>query len=361
MNDIDSDKGGLFNKKTLFKYALQGAIIAAIVGAFIFFITLSPDTWVELQNVDWRYIILLFLMIILAWFCNSTRIYLLTHTINHNISYRSAMAISISTEFGVSASPGGVGGTAVRLGLLVRSGLDLARATALFASDVFVDCLYFIIMMPIAVFIIFTDPTWNGSFRDMGKVPYVIAGYMVTVMIIVIVVINNRKKINSLIHVFLKRYGHKKRLLGRWRIVTSNFSRNINSSWDAILFLWRNKRLVLICNFFLSAIQLTCRYSTLPILLIAFSCDKNPFPLFFIQGVVFLLSAMLVVPGGGGASEIITSLILPAFVQKSLIGVIVLLWRIYTYYFFLFVGGGVFSYTINHLNKLKPIDKKGYN
>jgi len=361
MNNVDGGKSSLFNKKTLFKYAIQGAIVAAIVGAVIFFVTLSPDTWIEVKNVDWRYIILLSFMIILAWFCNSTRIYLLTHTINHNISYRSAMAISISTEFGVSASPGGVGGTAVRLGLLVKSGLDLPRATALFASDVFVDCLYFIIMMPIAVFIILTDPTWNGSFKDMGNVPYIIVGYMIAVILTVVIVINNRKKINRFIHIVLKKYGHRKRLSGRWRVVTGNFSRNINASWGAVLFLWRNKRLVLICNFFLSAIQLTCRYSTLPILLIAFSCDKNPFPLFFIQGVVFLLSAMLVVPGGGGASEIITSLILPAFVQKSLIGVIVLLWRVYTYYFFLFVGGGVFSYTINHLNKLKPIDKKSDN
>jgi uncharacterized protein (TIRG00374 family) len=360
VDNLESEKN-LFNKKALFKYAIQGAIVAAVVGAVIFFITLSTDTWVELKNVDLRYIVLLSFMIILAWFCNGTRIYLLTHSINHNISFRSAMAISVSTEFGVSASPGGVGGTAVRLGLLVKSGLDLPRSTALFAADVFVDCLYFVIIMPLAVFIILTDPTWNSSFQGMGKLPYIVLGYMIAVIVIVVLAIRNRKKVNVFIHVLLKKYGHKRRLSGRWRVVTGNFSKNINASWGAVIFLWRNKRIVLICNFFLSAIQLTCRYSTLPILLIAFSCDKNPFPLFFIQGVVFLLSAMLVVPGGGGASEIITSLILPVFVQKSLIGVIVLLWRIYTYYFYLFVGGGVFSYTINHLNKLKPIDKKNDN
>lgn len=358
MSSFESDKNNLFNKKVLFKYALQGAVLAAIVGAVIFFVTLSPDTWVELKNINWLYIVLLSCMILLAWLCNATRIYLLTHSINHNISFRSAMAISISTEFGVSASPGGVGGTAVRLGLLVKSGLDLPRSTALFASDVFVDCLYFVIMMPLAVFIIITDPTWNHSFEGMGNLPYIILGYMLLVITLVTLAIRNRKKLNKFIHILLKKYGHKRRLSGRWRIVTANFMINISASWGAVIFLWKNKRSVLICNFFLSAIQLTCRYSTLPILLIAFSCDKNPFPLFFIQGVVFLLSAMLVVPGGGGASEIITSLILPVFVQKSLIGVIVLLWRIYTYYFYLFIGGGVFSFTINHLNKLKPIDKK---
>jgi uncharacterized protein (TIRG00374 family) len=357
VSSFEKDTKNLFNKKVLFKYALQGAVLASIVGAVIFFVTLSPDTWVELKNINWLYIVLLSCMIMLAWFCNSTRIYLLTHSINHNISFRSAMAISISTEFGVSASPGGVGGTAVRLGLLVKSGLDLPRSTALFASDVFVDCLYFIIMMPLAVFIILTDPTWNNSFKGMGNLPYIILGYMLLVIALVTLAIRNGKKLNKFAHRLLRKYGHKRRLSGRWRIVMTN----ISASWGAVIFLWKNKRSVLVCNFFLSTIQLTCRYSTLPILLIAFSCDKNPFPLFFIQGVVFLLSAMLVVPGGGGASEIITSLILPVFVQKSVIGVIVLLWRIYTYYFYLFIGGAVFSFTINHLNMLKPIDKKNDN
>jgi uncharacterized protein (TIRG00374 family) len=244
VSSFEKDTKNLFNKKVLFKYALQGAVLASIVGAVIFFVTLSPDTWVELKNINWLYIVLLSCMIMLAWFCNSTRIYLLTHSINHNISFRSAMAISISTEFGVSASPGGVGGTAVRLGLLVKSGLDLPRSTALFASDVFVDCLYFIIMMPLAVFIILTDPTWNNSFKGMGNLPYIILGYMLLVIALVTLAIRNGKKLNKFAHRLLRKYGHKRRLSGRWRIVTGNFMTNISASCGAVKFLRKIKRSV---------------------------------------------------------------------------------------------------------------------
>jgi uncharacterized protein (TIRG00374 family) len=68
-----------------------------------------------------------------------------------------------------------------------------------------------------------------------------------------------------------------------------------------------------------------------------------------VQGILFTVSLVLVVPGGGGSVELLALLILPHFIPKSLIGVVLLMWRFLTYHLNILVGGAAFFRSVHDL------------
>jgi uncharacterized membrane protein YbhN (UPF0104 family) len=60
----------------------------------------------------------------------------------------------------------------------------------------------------------------------------------------------------------------------------------------------------------------------------------------------------MVLPGGGGGVEVATSLVLRHFVRGPLVGVVLLLWRFFTYHLYLFTGGAVFFLICARLSDL---------
>ena len=47
-------------------------------------------------------------------------------------------------------------------------------------------------------------------------------------------------------------------------------------------------------------------------------------------------------------------LILPSFVPRASVGVVLFLWRFYTYYLYMLIGGSVFFWSIHHMQTLFP-------
>jgi uncharacterized protein (TIRG00374 family) len=88
--------------------------------------------------------------------------------------------------------------------------------------------------------------------------------------------------------------------------------------------------------------------------LLAFGSLKNPFPLLFIQGFLFLFAMLVFLPGGGGGVEVATAFILGHFVPVPMVGLVLILWRFSTYHLYLLCGGAVFFYVSGHMEKIFP-------
>lgn len=131
-----------------------------------------------------------------------------------------------------------------------------------------------------------------------------------------------------------------------------------NTSWRTTKHVFRNHRRQVVGDFLLATCQWTCRYAVLPILIFMFGDYVNPIPLFPLQGLLFLVSLMLILPGGGGGLEMLSVLVLPAFVPVKYVGVVLIIWRFFTYYIHLLVGGLVFGST---LYRMKGKNEKTYH
>jgi uncharacterized protein (TIRG00374 family) len=88
-------------------------------------------------------------------------------------------------------------------------------------------------------------------------------------------------------------------------------------------------------------VQWTCRYGVLPLTFHALGVDVPVLPLMLLQGCLFLLSLLVVMPGGGGSVELLSGALLPLFAPAALVGPAVLIWRVATYHLYVLAGGAM--------------------
>ncbi|QBG47209.1 flippase-like domain-containing protein [Verrucomicrobia bacterium S94] len=329
------------NLRKFARIAMHGLVITVIVSSLVLLFTSKSDTLKLLQeNVHWPFVPLLSLPILLAWCCNGARFWLMTRCIGHPISYTRAWSIALSSEFGVMASPGGVGGAAVRIAFLKKSGISYVHGASLLAADVFMDMLFFISIIPLAIAALLKFIPFNSLSGTLHPQWFAL-------LLLPALLYSLRKRILQTLE---KQQTYRKyRMSGRLRLARINLTHGFRQGRSAFTLIFKNHRGILTVNYLLAATQFTARYSILPLAIHLLGTPVNPLPLIVMQGVLFMISMLVVAPGGGGSVELLAALVLPRLIPTQQVGVVILLWRIFTYHFYLLFGGIVFTRTFRKL------------
>lgn len=279
-----------------------------------------------------------------SWSCTASRFWLLCRSLGYPIPYRRSLELALSIEFGVAATPGGLGGTAIFLTLLRQEGIPLPTGTSIWLADLASDAFFFAAFSPIAIFFMLRNWNWSGFFQGLEK-PHLI-GVLVVLSLFCGFMMWAVSKCNYLerIEALTERYSfaRRRRIPARLRLLRWRYLRSVRQIRTACFFLWRQRKSILLVNLMLAAGQWFARYGLLPCILAAFSINVSPWPLILIQGILMTSSLFFILPGGGGSVEVAMAVLLGHFVPLSLAGVIVILWRFFTYHLNLMVGGIVF-------------------
>ena len=336
-----------FSVRHFLRYAVQGTALGLVVTALIMLFTSDRGTFEQWRAFPLYYLPIMLGMVLVAWVCAGTRLWLIARSMGYGLPYRDMLAVGLASEFGVSASPAGVGGAAVRMGFLHRAGVPMHSALTIFAADSVLDTVFFFILTPLTILVMVHDPSWwgiaSGGLHIGASTPALLAGGI----LLILLGIHYRGKLRCGIdRLVLRSPGSQRwRLPARWRHLKHMLRRIVHRAWTGIHFLVRSRPRVLLMCLVLSGTQWVCRYGILPLILLAFHTARNPVPLLLLQGFFFALALVLVLPGGGGGIELLTTAVLRYFVPLPLVGVVVLLWRLFTYYLYLLVGGIVFART----------------
>ncbi len=330
--------------RKMLRWVLQGVALAGVATVAVFFFTVRPETWTQLRSFNLLWLPVLVAMVFVAWACNGARVWLFCRALGHPLTYRTALQASLSQEFGVAATPAGIGGAVIRLTLLKRAGVPVAHSGSMLASDAAIDVIFFALLAPFAAWVMLHDAVFARVLERMDS-RMILPGFLAAVVGVATLVVLLR---SGWFHRLVERlaaatpFGRSKRLPARHRFLRRATARTLRRMRDALALLWGRRKSALVLNFLLASVQWSCRYSLLPLILWAMHTPVNPVPLFLAQGLLFMLSMLVVVPGGGGAVEVLTALILPAFVPVALVGAVLLLWRLLTYHLYLIGGGAAF-------------------
>ncbi len=342
-------------QKALLRYALQGALfaVAATTGVVIFYS--APETLEHLDDFNWWINGLLFGLIVSAWLLNGSRVFLLSRSLGYSLSYRQSLSVSLSSEFGIAATPAGMGGAAIRLSLLKRAGVSWAHGTTMLAVDVALDSIYFLLLVPFAVYSILNNPKIRNTLAKippagtLGILAGLVAGGILLWRVAQSAWFKNWIEVQCRRPALLEYH-----LPARFRLLRWKAAHGWHQMKDGLRHLLGLKRGAVLLTFCAASLQWTCRYSVLPILFYALSFPSDPVLLFLLQGFLFTASLFFVLPGGGGGVEVATAIILRQIIRPSVVGVVVLLWRFFTYHLYLIGGGCMFFWTCARLHQLFP-------
>ena len=318
-----------------------------IVGWFIY----KDFHKIEFTSFIFSYYTILFiglavLLMILRDFGYILRLRILS---SKELSWRKCLRIILLWEFGSAITPSVVGGTAVATLFIWKEGLPLGKSTSIVIATSFLDELYFTLMFPLT-FIFFTKTELfnviGSSVAANQLLVFALIGYSLKLLWTILLgysIFINPKLFASLITGIFKL-----KFLKKWNAAAKDMATNFEISNRE--FKTKNFNFWLKA-FFTSFISWTSRYWVLNFLLIAlyyslkydvyaqFLSLHDHFLIFAKQLIMWIMMLVMPTPGGSGFVETIFNSYMAEFVPiTGFVAIMALIWRILTYYPYLFIG-----------------------
>jgi len=257
------------------------------------------------------------------------------------MSWRQCIRVIFLWEFTSAVTPSAVGGTSVAVFFIYKENVSFGESSAIVLATAFLDELYFLIMFPIIILSVnhselftITNSNLHASNWSTEFLYFTIIGYSLKAIFTLLVgygLFINPLKVKYLLFTIFKL-----RFIRKWRrsaVKTGN---------DIVLasYEFKNKSFIFwLKAFFTTFIAWTSRYWVVNLLFLAFFVVPNHFMIFARQLVMWIMMLVSPTPGGSGFAEFIFSKFLGQYIPViTLIPILVILWRLITYYPYLIIG-----------------------
>lgn len=271
---------------------------------------------------------------------------------DNQLSWRQAFRIIMLWEFASAITPSAIGGTSVALLFINKEGISVGRSSAIVMATSFLDELYFILTFPVLlIFLSGTDLFASEGMSFTNKYFYfAVFGYGVkfafTLFISYGLFFNPRGLKWLLLWIF------KLPILRRWRQGAHEAGNEIVTSSKEL----RRKPFKFWLKAFAATfLSWTSRYWIINAIFIAFFIIPDHILLFGRQLVAWIMMLVFPTPGGSGFVEAMfndyfidginqTKNLVPITkdMRESFGIMLILLWRLISYYPYLFIGSVMF-------------------
>lgn len=316
--------------------------IPIVIGLVVAFYMLWSNTdWDEFSKVNWGWksLFWMFIALLMMAIRDLAYMYRIRVLTDKQITWRNSFDVIMLWEFASAITPSIVGGTGVALYILNKEGLNAGKSTALVMITALLDELFYIVTVPVVLLFIGTQYLFPIELQKeilgftLSAKGVFIIGYCFILMLTLIITLgvfvnpNFIKKI--LIKVFtiswLKRWKANVDQLGEDLIKTSKElkgkpARFWLKAFAATMFSW------------------TARFWVVNFLLLAFTPVADHLLVYGRQLVMWVIMLISPTPGGAGVAEFAFQGFLADFTPIGLGGLLAVLWRLLSYYPYLFIG-----------------------
>jgi uncharacterized protein (TIRG00374 family) len=286
------------------------------------------------QRLSWGALLLLTSLQVISWAFNALRIQFLLGFLGRNAGFREAALIAISAEFAGVTTPGGVGMPATYIFLFNRLGLSLGGAAGVVGISVVTDLAVYATIIPLAAGLLLLrwPATHQGLYLALVSLALMAGGAFLLWNLV-----RHHRRFYRFIGVHLGKVPWLVR--HRWRLGRTmvDFLRAVRllgqMSWAQ-----RWALFLITLNFWLP------RYLILFLVIDMVGQSVPTAYLLLAQVVMQLGGQALATPGGAGTVDVGYALLMRPYMSLETIAFTLLVWRTYTYYWFLIVGGPIFLY-----------------
>jgi glycosyltransferase 2 family protein len=329
-------------KKIVSFFHFRKIIIPIILGlgvaTFLFVINFDREAFraINWVNQSYFFIFLALMMMVVRDFAYMVRIRILT---DGQLGWRKSFDVIMLWEFASAVTPSIIGGSAIALYIVNKEGINMGRTTAIVMITALLDELFYIIMVPIMILLVGTQYlfTSQGEYvflnTKFGTQGIFVIGYLfilaLTSIIVYGIFLNPRGVKLILLNIFklpfLRKWRERAAETGNEIIITSREMKGKPfvfwlKAFTATMFSWTGRFLVV--NF----------------LILAFVSGGDQLLIYARQLVMWVILLISPTPGGSGVAEFVFSGFLGEFIPSGLTPALGLMWRIISYYPYLFIG-----------------------
>jgi uncharacterized protein (TIRG00374 family) len=293
-----------------------------------------------LRTIDWTWhtTAWLALALLATAFRDLGYIYRIRVLTDGHLTWRSGFDVVMLWEFASALTPSVVGGSGIAMFIIDREGIPLGRSTAVVLVTALMDELFYVMMVPVLFIAVGTEALFpselDNTFRGLPVMTVFWIGYVFILAMVGTVLYAIFFRPRAFRYVLLQVF--RLRFLRRWRPMVIKVGNDIEIASEE----FRDKPF----SYWGRAFGATCfswasRFLVINLLASAFFPVTDQLLLYARQLVMWVILLISPTPGSSGVAEIAFSGffkdLLPA---TGLIGVLAILWRILSYYLYLFVG-----------------------
>ncbi|MEL7146014.1 MAG: lysylphosphatidylglycerol synthase transmembrane domain-containing protein [Bacteroidota bacterium] len=310
------------------------AIIPVVIGLAIVLYIFFTDPNLTLDNLKLIFkasfpVLILSLIVLLCR--DMGYIYRIRTLTSQDLSWKSSVYVILLWEFASAVTPSVVGGTAVAIFILMKENIKLGRAIAYVILTAILDNMYFIIGAPIVL--LFTDgEVFPGYYGQWSTFFYISYSLILTYTLVMCFAVFFKPRLFKWLLIrltglkYLRKWRAEAVSQGDELILASKELRGKQFSyWVKIIaataFIW------------------TARYLLLNTIISAFTAPTfdEHISLFSRQIIMWVVMLISPTPGAAGVAEVSFGGFFKDYLGE-LILIINIVWRLLTFYFYLFVG-----------------------
>lgn len=317
-------------------------VIGISVAVYLLFDSWDSKAFASIEWGWFTYIMLFvgFLMVVCRDVGYMIRLRILT---DGQISWRNAFDVIMLWEFSSAVTPSVVGGSGVAIFILNKEGLSVGRSTAVVMTTAFLDELFYVIMVPVLLLVVGTTTLFPVQLQQefmgitLGTKDIFWVGYGFILLLISLILfgifISPHRFKSLLVAVF------KLPFLKRWAASAQNTGDEVITTSKEL----KGKPFKFWFNAFAATfLSWTARYWVTNFLLLAFATSAigwgDHLLIYARQLVMWVIMLISPTPGSAGVAELAFEQFLQAFTPVGLAVALGLLWRLFTYYPYLFMG-----------------------
>ena len=293
----------------------------------------TPFTW---QSTFWLFIALL--AVAARDIGYMIRLRILT---DGELSWRQAFESIMLWEFASAITPSVVGGSGVAIYILNREGLSVGKSTATVMVTAMLDEIFYILMVPAMLIMVGTGDLFPVNLQkevfgiQLNTMGIFWIGYFFIVLLTLLITLSIFLYPRLLKYVLLRVF--KIRFLKRWRYKVIQIGNDIMLTSTELKGKGPGYWLK---SFLATFLSWTARYWVVNFLILAFaSLSLNDhFMVYARQLVMWVIMLISPTPGSAGVAELAFTGFLKEYSPEGMDGVMAILWRLFTYYPYLFAG-----------------------
>ncbi len=272
-------------------------------------------------------------MVFGCWLFNAARIRVMLAALDHPMPLRRSLGVIMATDFAICATPASSGGPVVFVHLLHQHGLPVARAAALYALGQLLDLFFFLsALIPLALYLL-----WQP-----GELH--VAWPLLTLAVLLVLGLGLAWAVGLWYRPVLLWGG---RLLRRLKVSPTRrrrLARGLLRFRATLRFMLSLPRSRLLWLYTLCVGHWLLRYSILYVVILALGEQLSWAYGFLVQMLALSAGQLSLLPGGSGGVELGFSALLAPFLDGAALGAVMLLWRFFTYWWYLIAGAPVFAH-----------------